>query len=59
MQETEVFFKNKMDKYISHFSADSFSRLDNGDDRRFYQRDRCMPTPVPSSKALGEGITAE
>jgi hypothetical protein len=31
---------NNMGKYRSFFSADSFSRLDNGDDGLFYRKDR-------------------
>jgi len=40
MQELQDFFNNNMDKYSSFFSADSFSRLDNGDDGLFYGKDR-------------------
>ena len=40
MHETQGFFKTKMDKYHSLFSADSFFRLDNGDDSLFYKKDR-------------------
>ena len=34
----------------------AFARLDESDDRIFYEKDRCAPIPVPSPMALREGI---
>ena len=38
------------------FREGAFARLDESDDQLFYEKDRCMPIPVPSHKALREGI---